>query len=315
MVDSSDRNVYPEPLRPGDTIGIVAPASRPDPASLERGESLLRDKGFRVERAENLNRSSRFAAGDVDLRCRELVRMFEQPDINGVFCARGGKGTIHLTDRFLSTVDPSHPKPFVGYSDVTLLQMGLFSTRQWITFSGPMVATELGRDRLNNPALEQFWHSLTSAPDTWDLSFSQQELRVWQKGAATGPLLGGCLSMVQTLLGTPFMPDLEEALLVLEDVDEEPYRLDRMLHHLRLSGVLDQIGALVLGGFDTCFEQDSGEPSLREIVRDVLPSDRDLPVVAGLPYGHRLPSLRTLPLGVTTRLRTDPPALEFLPRS
>lgn len=239
--------------------------------------------------------------------------MFERPDIDGVFCARGGKGTIHLVDRFLNGVEPSHPKPFVGYSDVTLLQMGLFATRGWITFSGPMVATELGRDRLDDPALAQFWHILTSAPGEWDLSFPQQDLRAWESGTATGPLLGGCLSMVQTLLGTPFMPDLEDALLVLEDVDEEPYRIDRMLHHLRLSGVLDQIGGLVIGGFDTCFQEEKDESSLRDIVLDVLPPGYDLPVVSGLSYGHRLPSLRTLPIGVTARLRTDPPGLELFP--
>lgn len=302
---------FPEPLKEGDTIGVAAPGSTPDPEPLEQGIQSLQSRGYSVTRASNLDRKSGFTAGSAEQRTRETLRLFSNPDVDAVFCARGGNGAVHLLDRFLHEYDPSHPKPFVGYSDVTLLQMGLFATHQLVTFSGPMVATDFGAHRLTDDARNQFWTLLTTGPSNWTFTPAPEELSVLRQGTATGPLLGGCLSLFHLLPGTPFSPDVDGAVLVLEDVDEVPYRIDRMLHHLRLAGVLDRISGLVLGRFDDCFPDEHTGPELADLIQEVLPDRSDLPVVSGFPYGHDLSSFHTLPLGAPVRLRTGPPALEL----
>ncbi len=309
-----DDIVLPPPLPPNGTIGIVAPGAPADVDSLENGISRIESEGFQVRPAGNLRSSHGFTAGSRPERLRELIRLFSDPDVDAIICARGGQGAIHLVSSLVRQLEDVSPKRFIGYSDVTVLQMGLLSRLGWITFSGPMVATEFGTDALTPEAERQFWSALGKAPEK-DAFFLEpgRPLSVWHPGEATGPLIGGCLSLVCSLIGTPFFPDPTGCVLLLEEVDEAPYRIDRMLYQIRLAGVFERIDGLVLGNFSHCFDEDgSEEVTLRRLVEDAT-TGHDVPIIADFPYGHHTPAFRTVPFGAPVHLQTAPPELSLIP--
>jgi len=302
--------LFPGPLRPDATIGIIAPSGAPETATLEKGIVKIEAQGYTVRRAANLTEKTHFTAGTGRTRLEETVRLFLDHNIDAIICARGGDGGIHLLPDLIRKLNGVTPKPFVGYSDITLLQLGLFQAYGWVTFSGPMVATELGANTLSDHAEHRYWQMLTSSPEQWDLTPpDQSDLGSIRSGTARGTLLGGCLSIICALLGSTHFPDMRNAILIIEDTDEEPRHIDRMLHQLRLNGIYDQIGGMVLGQFTNCFPEDStANFSLRELVLDAT-DGYNFPILMNYPYGHHTPELMTLPLGAPVRMNTDPPGL------
>lgn len=303
------QRLVPKRLEPGDTIGVITPASPPYGKRAEyyqQGLNYLKSRGFRIIEGQHNQLRRGYLAGSDAARAQDLNDMFANPEVNAIFCTRGGYGTV----RFLEQVDydliRSHPKILVGYSDITSLQLAIWSQTGLVTFSGPMVAVEMGKGI--QPFTENhFWQTLTEPGSNREMPAPDgAPIRIYSGGKAAGPLIGGCASLVNPLLGTRYMPSLAGAILVLEDISEESYRLDRYWAQLRLAGILQQLAGVILGQFIDC-EPDpkTSDPflTLEELVHDYF-VPLGIPVIGNFAYGHGDVKL-TIPVGVPAVLDAD----------
>jgi len=298
--------VYPERLRPGDLIAVVSPASPPYGAKREgyrRGIQYLRDLGYRVIEGEHVSSENGYLAGTDEQRLADLNAMLQNPQVRAILCTRGGYGSIRILDKVDFEAAKNSPKILVGYSDITALQLALLSQSGLVTLSGPMVAVELGAI---DPVTEKyFWPLLTGTRSlALDGKSGGARLRLYRGGLAEGPLIPGCLSVISALVGTPYLPDMNGAILVLEDVGEPVYRIDRNLNHLRHAGILSGLNGLIFGqfldpqpGVDAGIDPDRALDELFQQVADRL----DCPVLGRFPYGHG-PKKYSLPVGPRARL-------------
>jgi muramoyltetrapeptide carboxypeptidase len=271
----------PPALRLGDTIGIVAPGSVVPREALEHGVARLESMGYRVRyRPDILSEHGTFA-GAHERRAAEFIEMLDDTTVRAIFCARGGYGCNYLI-QFLEKHPLGAPKIIMGYSDVTTLHTFFGKTAGWVTFHGPMVSLDLSRDA------GDFVPALTTS-EAWKAASG---LEVLAAGAAEGTLLGGCLSIVMTTLGTSREIDWSGAIVFLEDVGEAPYRIDRMLFQLREAGKFDGVKGIVFGEMKDC-----GKPDLLRQVAGL-----GVPVCAGLPSGHTSGASMCLPLGVRANM-------------
>lgn len=285
--------ILPPPVRPGDTIGVVAPGGAVKAEALEVGVANLEALGFRVRLGQHVLARRRYLAGTADMRYADLVAMLADPEVGAVVCARGGYGTTHL----LPLLDPglvaAHPKLVVGYSDVSPLLGWIIERCGVVALHGPMVATDLAKG-LTERTATRLADLLASPGAPWREPVGD----ILVGGVATGRLVGGCLSSLAALLGTPYAVETAGAVLFLEDVAERPYRVDRMLTHLRLAGKLDDVAAVVLGSFAEC--DGVGDDVVADVFRAFF-ADAPYPVVAGFPAGHlseNLPLTLGLPVCV-----------------
>lgn len=288
----------PPPLSPGAPVAVVAPASPPrDLDVYEEGVARLRTR-YDVRSAWQPGMTCGYlAAPDAD-RAAALQRAILNPEIRAVFCVRGGYGCLRLLPHIDWAQARAHPTLLVGYSDITALHLALYARAGWSGLSGPVVTEWTTADAAT---LESFrnWSMGTAHALTEPF---EAPLHTLVPGTATGPLLGGNLSVLTRLIGTPFAPSFDGALLVLEDVAEAPYRIDRMLAHLEHAGVLDRVAGVVLGSFSLPPSDAPARP-LSAVVEDYF-GHRDYPVVHNLPYGHCLPRC-SVPIGVTGRLHAS----------
>ena len=289
----------PPRLRKGDTVGIIAPAGPVDPSELESAIGLLEAFGHRAISANRLYDRKEYLAGDDEVRLEALHDMFEDQEIKAILCARGGYGTLRILDRIDFKLIREHPKIIVGYSDITALLLSIYRHTGLVTFHGPVVREFLKNDEKNlNATLELVRGGTLPRLDLTDGN-------VLRQGKGIGILLGGNLSLITSLLGTTFLPSFKGAILFIEERDEPLYRIDRMLTHLRLSGVLDGIHGLVAGRFEACGDMDAIGGLLLDTVKD-----QDIPVMTGLPVGHGKENI-TLPLGLKVSIDTDQMALSL----
>lgn len=288
----------PPHLRRGDLIGLIAPASPPAADNIERGVRYLESLGYRVTVGPNTGRELGYLAGTDEERAHDLNLMLRDRKVRAIFAIRGGYGT----PRLLSAIDyravRKDPKVIAGYSDITALQLALFRRTGLVTFSGPMAGVEMANG-IDPFTEEWFWRSVTSTAPLGLLKNPPGE-PLWSsgKGSGRGQLLGGNLALLVSLLGTPYSPDYRKAVLVLEDVDEAPHRVDRMFIQLELAGIPGKISALVLGKFTDCVPADPSKPHLtiEQVLEEVRRRVR-VPVLANFQYGHIARKL-TLPFGV-----------------
>jgi muramoyltetrapeptide carboxypeptidase len=282
----------PAPLRRGDVIGVVAPAAAVDAATLAVGVSLIEELGFRVRVGDAVFRRAGYLAGSDDERLDDLVAMFRDPNVKAILAARGGYGTGRLLPRFDPSVARENPKIVVGYSDLTFLLNDLVRRAQLVTFHGKMVDS-LAKHREGTARLISM---LSGDRHDWNLRARE----VIQPGTAEGITVGGCLSAVVATLGTPYALETEGRLLFLEDVNEKPYRIDRMLTQLRQAGKLDCVAGVIFGEMPGCVADPDEVVTVRDVVAEAF-AEADYPVAFGLPSGHGT-ALATLPLGVRARL-------------
>lgn len=284
----------PTALRAGDRVALVAPAGRWEDSRLQAGVDLLGSWGLEV-RSPAQNDSQRYMAAEDAVRARELTEALSDDAVAAVLAVRGGYGCARL-HRWVDMAElcrRSQPKIVVGFSDVSVLLGRLVQEAGRVCYHGPMVAADL--PRLDEAMRERFRRFLFDEPGWWNGCFSE----VWRSGSGEGPLVGGCLSVLVTTLGTPYEIRTEGAILFLEDVAEKPYRIDRMLTHMKHAGKLDGIRGLVLGPMLDC-DDGLGPAILREIVLDVA-GDLEIPIVYGLDAGHGAGNV-VLPLGCRVRL-------------
>lgn len=241
-----------------------------------------------------------YLCGSDEDRLAEINGFLRRPDIRMVIAARGGYGSLRLLSELDYDAAREHPKLIVGYSDITALHLAMYRFADLPGLSGPMVAVEWHDP---DPASEaMFWDLVRGGTPDPLLGPGGEELEPVCEGSAEGVLLGGNLATIVRLIGTPYLPSLKGAILFLEEVGEEPYRIDAMLSQMRLAGLFRELGGLVLGGF-TEWEPDEDRPTLSvEQVFDDYLADVDFPVARGLTYGH-FPVKNSLPVGVRARLR------------
>lgn len=282
--------VKPPRLRPGDLVGVLAPSGPVSVRRVEEGLAVLERRGFRIVQAPHLGGRRGYLAGGDTERLTDLVDFLANPRIKMILCARGGYGCLRLLDRLPYAEIRRRPKILVGFSDVTALLLGVHARSGLVTFHGPM-AGHMGREGQENT---ESLLRLISAQEPYELAFGPGG--VLRAGRARGPLVGGNLSLLCHLLGTPYMPSMENRILFLEDVNEPLYRVDRMLTHLRLAGVFDRLRGLALGDFEGC-----GKPGEVVVLVEQMLGPRSYPVVSGLPVGHGARNL-ALPIGTVAEL-------------
>lgn len=273
--------------------------------------TTLERAGFRVELGRHITERHRFFAGGDAARAHDLLSMLARPDIAAVFCVRGGYGSQRLLPQIVRGL--AAPKALVGYSDITALHH-LVQREGWVSFHGPMAPY---RSTTSPPAVdpvELLMQMLTGAFSGGPLPLASSEsIRILQPGRAKGRLVGGNLSLVTALLGTPYEIDTRGAILFLEEVGEAPYRIDRMLSSLHLAGKFADAAGAVLGDFTHCDPPSSGPATTVSEVLEAVPAYVRGPVLAGFPAGHGRYNV-PLPLGLEVILDTDAGTI-ILPRS
>lgn len=289
----------PPRLRKGDLVGIIAPAGPVDPSELEPAISLLESFGHRTISANRLYERKGYLAGDDEVRLEALHKMFQDKEVKAILCARGGYGTLRILDRIDFELIRNHPKIFVGYSDITALLLSIYRHTGLVTFHGPVVREFPKNHEENLNAMLNLVRGETLP------GLDLMNGSVLRQGDARGILLGGNLSLITNLIGTAFLPSLKGTIVFIEERDEPLYRIDRMLTHLRLSGVLNGIHGLVAGRFEECGDMDA----IKGLLLDTV-ADQDIPVMTGLPVGHDWENV-TLPLGLEVNIDTDQMALSF----
>jgi muramoyltetrapeptide carboxypeptidase len=299
------KTLKPPRLRKGDVIGIVSPASTPSAQEkVDKGVRYLEGLGYRVKIGRHVMAQYGYLAGTDKERATDLNDMLRDPAVRAVFALRGGYGTPRILDLVDYRAARRDPKILVGYSDITGLQLALLRKAGLVTFSGPMVAVEMW-DNIDPFTEENFWRVITSASRVGGLQNPDDEpLRAHNKGRASGILVGGNFSLLASLMGTPYLPNLRKTILVLEDVDEAPHRIDRMFAQLRHAGVLKNIAGLVLGKFTDCVPGDPSKPHLtiEQVLQEAVAAV-GCPVLTNLQYGHIAKKL-TIPFGVRATLDT-----------
>ncbi len=302
MPSESRSRVKPTTLRPGDTVGIVAPASNIKKDMLTAGCDALRELGYVPAYSDSILDKDIYFAGTVERRVREFEEMFSREDVKAVVCARGGYGSNYL----LNTVDwrriAKHPKVFVGYSDITSLLTWMTDSLGWITFHGPMAAKDFAH--ADGVDVES-WRSALTGLGSWELSReSAAAVKPLVEGSTEGMLYGGCLSMLVASLGTPYEAHTDGTVLFMEDIGAKPYQIDRMLMQLKLAGKLDKVRGIVFGEMVDCYQVKSQDYTLEEVILRVV-GDLRIPIAYGLRSGHVSRQNVTLPLGVRVALEVN----------
>ncbi|MGH2667921.1 MAG: S66 peptidase family protein, partial [bacterium] len=307
--------IKPRALALGDTVGLVLPASLAFEAStLDIGREQLEAVGFRVKMGAHVRQKHGYLAGTDEERAADLMAMFTDPEVAGVFCFKGGWGAPRLLPLLDFEAIRRNPKPLVGYSDVTALLNSIHQQAGLVTFHGPIAASSwrpfnlehLKRALMSNVPLG----TLANPPkDDDELVPRSYRILTITPGTCRGRLVGGNLTLLGAMMGTPWEVDTAGAILLLEDIEEEYYRVDRMLTQLAQGGKLAQAAGVVFGYCTDCPAGEGPSFSLEELLHHHL-GRLGVPVMAGLAFGHREKQL-TLPIGLTATLDTVAGTLSF----
>ena len=291
--------IRPPRLKHGDTVGIVAPASPFDQEIFNQGLNILESMGFRTFVPDEIFENNRYLAGSDSQRAQLVNQLFKDPDVQAIVCARGGFGCLRMLPLVDFDIIRTHPKIFVGCSDITALLTAITARSGLVTFHGPMVTTLATAPKLTRQTL-----TASIALDT-PLEMSPTAGVVIQAGKAKGQVIGGNLNTLCHLLKTPFEAELRNHILLLEDRGEAHYRIDRMLSQMKLAGCFEGVAGMVLGSFEDCGALDGIYQIFEECFQDI-----HIPILAGFDVGHGKQNL-TIPFGIEATLDTDNQILAF----
>lgn len=288
----------PPGLRPGARLAMVAPASPADAAKMEAGAAELQRLGYSVRQGA-AHPSDGYFAASVEARRREFSEALRDAQVDALIGVRGGYGSNYLLDG-LARASLGGPKLFIGYSDLTSLQAYLWQRLGWVTFYGPMVAAgfDAGAGKPGGYDENSFRLATSQTSGGWSLDLQGECLA---EGEVSGRLIGGCLTLLEATVGTPWQVNLGGAIVVLEDRAMKPYQVDRVLMHLVQAGVFAGVAGFVLGDFPECEPPVPGSPSVRDVCARIL-AGNGIPVLYGAAVGHTAQPILTLPLGVAARL-------------
>jgi muramoyltetrapeptide carboxypeptidase len=298
---SSENPVKPRSLEPGDTIGIVAPASPIQRSMLEAGCQYLSEAGYRTFYFDNIFHEDMYFAGPPGQRARDIEEMFERDDVSAVICARGGYGANYVLPYLDIERLKKYPKIFMGYSDVTSL-LTWMSDAGLVVFHGPMVTKDFATP---NGVHWPTFNACVSGRTNWVLDTrSIPDFRAIVRGTAEGTLYGGCLSLLAASIGTKFAFQSEGKILFIEDVAAKPYQIDRMLMQMKMAGKFEGVRGIIFGEMIDCSQPGGQNYALDEVIRRIL-RDLRIPVAFGLPSGHVSYGNVSLPFGIRVSLTAD----------
>ncbi len=302
--------IYPPLLAKGDTITIVAPASPPlKPGVIHEAIARLTKYGFKIKPGRFLRERDGYLAGSDEQRAADINAAFADPEVKGVFCLRGGYGSCRILPLLDYAAIRANPKVFLGYSDITAMHLAILVKSRLVTFHGSNASSAF--EPANFASCERMLMADRRTPGDgvlFERNRARKGIKTIVPGRAKGRLIGGNFTCLLRLIGTPWEPDFRGAILFLEDTGEKAYRIDGMFTHLRLAGLLGQIGGLVLGQFD--YDSDKREQAR---IAEVLPREAKrlgVPCVTGAPIGHFSGQV-ILPQGVDAELDADAGRLSF----
>lgn len=305
---AAPKQLLPPRLQPGDTVGLITPSSYvSDPDELAFAKRFCEFFGLKWKLGKNVGQRFGYLAGTAQQRVDDLHVMFSDPEVRGVFCIRGGYGSAQMLDKIDYTLIRSNPKVFLGYSDITALHTAIGQRTGLVTFHGPVSLSHLTEWSQKHLRAALFSGEpvggLVNPPESNPLR-AGHTMRMVRGGKATGVLTGGNLTLLSTTLGTPYAIETAGKILVMEDIGEDIYKIDRMLSQLRLAGKLQAAAGILMGECKDCPPpgKDSAY-SLGEVI-DYLLGDLGIPVLYGLSFGHTIDQV-TLPLGVQATLDAD----------
>lgn len=306
------RLIKPAKLKTGDVIGIISPASSSqDPKKIENGVQYLEKNGYRVEIGKNVGKTNGYLAGTDQERADDLNLMFKNKNIKAIICLRGGYGASRILDKINYKIIRNNPKIFVGFSEITALQMAILQKAGLITFAGPMLAPDFA-DNVSTYTEEFFWRIITSNKKMGRLKYPDNgKLTAITKGSSSGRILGGNLSVFAALIGTVYLPSMKEKILMLEDINELPYKIDRILNQMKMLKVFKQVRGVILGRFVGCYEHDPMKKTLTlgEVMEDYL-SHLKIPVLYAFPHGH-IKDKVTVPLGLKVKINSTKGFIDY----
>lgn len=309
--------IYPPALKEGDTIAIVAPAGPLQRERVELARQRLEDLGFEVSIPSGLYRQRGYLAGRDEERADELMAAFLDPRVKAILPGTGGYGTTRIVDQLDYEAIRRHPKILLGFSDITGLHLAIHKKTGLVTFHGPNLMWGLGSKEGQDPFAAKYqWRALlekeyrteegkpSASGYVYEIPSEATAIEVLAPGIARGRLTGGNLSLISPLIGTEYEIETDGRILFIEDVHEEPYRIDRYLSHLRLAGKLDRLAGVIIGVFSHCEPEDPARSlSLKEVFQDYF-ADLGVPVIMNFPVGH-IRNNATFPIGVLAELDAD----------
>lgn len=281
--------IRPAPLKKNACIGITAASSPVDTEKMKAGIAWLKEQGFKVKEGAHLYKSDRYLAGSDKERAEDLMALFTDQDVDAIFMARGGYGSPRILPLLDYDIIRHHAKPLVGFSDTTALQLALLAKSNLMSYTGFLPHSDVEDGKID-PVIA---HSLAACLEGKAQAIA--DIPALRAKKAEGTLIGGCLSLIAPLCGTPYLPDMTGAILLIEEVKEEPYKIDRKLTQLRLAGVFDQVAGVILGDFKDCISSDPADGEIGTVLSEI-PSYTKGPVLANFPYGHG-PSRHVLTIG------------------
>jgi len=297
----------PKALKKGDTIGVIAPGGAIyNKNSIEKCKIKLASVGLNMAAGKTLTTQYGYLSDTDENRGKEIMEMFTNPNIKGILAMRGGSGCARVLPFLDYDVIKQNCKPFIGMSDITALLTAFYTKAEMTSFHGPV-----GYSTWTDFTKKYFAETLFDKKETEMLAPANSDFYAISKGVAQGDLIGGNLTVFSQLVGTPFLPDMHGKLLFLEDINEEPYRMDRMLMQLKLGGILSQINGIIIGECRKCVSEEPDKSlTLKQVFQDHL-SNLNIPIFYGAKFGH-IKDKWTLPIGIKAEMNADIGSLKLL---
>lgn len=300
----------PERLKRGDTVGVISPSSPPNLENLKRALPFLEELGLKVKMGKSVEAKNGYLAGTDEERLEDLHSMFEDPEVAGIICAGGGFGAARITDKIDFGMIKENPKVFWGYSDITFLHTAIGQYADLVTFHGPMLASDVGKDEFHERSARMFGQLFAPFELHYDEGIST--LTALSRGVAEGELVGGNLTLMRSGIGTKFEINTKDKILLIEAVGKEPMEIDETLNHLRMARKFEGVAGVVIGDFKNAEPKDPDETLTLDEVFDHYFKDLGVPVVKGFKIGHCEPHF-SVPLGARAKLDADEMSLTILP--
>lgn len=298
--------IKPPRLRTGETIGLISPGFiLPEPGQYDEIARKIKDLGFKVKIGAHARYKYGYLAGKDQARAADLNAMFIDPEVDAIIPFRGGWGSNRILNLINFEAIRNHPKPLIGFSDITSLLLSIYAKTGLLTFHGPV-----GKSEWTDFTVSHFKSAVMKADPFILYNPGEEAVKTITPGKATGPLLGGNLTVLTSMIGSGYLPDFSGAILFLEDIGEDIYRIDRMLTQLKLNGILDRISGLIFG---KCVDCDPGNDY--SLTLDQVFSDHfvplEIPACRGSMIGH-IDDMFTIPVGVPADLDADTGIISFL---
>ncbi len=297
-------------LKPNDTIGLICPSSKADMTSsrLPKMEEILSHWGYHVRYGASCYQEDGYLAGTDEERIQDIINMFKDPTINAIICLKGGYGASRIIDAIDFNIIRANPKLFIGFSDITVLLNNFYTKASLPTIHG-QVGIFLGSPKQDDFSLTDF-KTLLQQPQRGRILKSPAPALTLSSGVTEGVMVGGNLSLIATLVGTPYQIDFKDHIVLIEEVNEAPYRIDRMFSQLRLSGALKQAKGIVLGHFTDCQDATPTSRTVDMLCQEYFGSLR-IPVLSHFATGHDFPFINC-PIGLRVRLDANHQTLTIM---